>query len=275
MPLPVQCAVMFRIADKQVFGTVWAVETPYLLVTTRANIPPSSHARMQLELPINDEHDPFAATTVRGQVIVRNANSGSFQGGPNRYSVEIREMDYEDGLKFAQWAEKRQQESNTDPEQPTDVLLIGSRPVEPPEKDELPTEQSMVKPRIHTEAAVPRRRPTLPATPRVATRRIRTSDAEARFEPPGRIWLTWTRQSDFDADWHTGMSNGTLYLRCEGPKEGRRLTLLAALPNGARALFSATVTAARPGLVVLSVTMGQETRRLFSAAAERADFPRS
>lgn len=255
MAQSLQSAVTLILSKKRYFGTAWRIDGTQLLVTTRGEIPPGSHAQLEWEL---DGDDPLSFETVRADVVVQQARrGGDTLQGSRRYAVELRAMAHADQHRLGRWLEGRRTAADIDPELPTDVVLGGVNSL----VDEPVTERLVRPPELPRHA--PRVRPATVATARTTTRKVRLTRATVRVTP-GRLHLSWASWTDLEADWVSTLSRGSLYLRDVTAQPGDAFAIVAALPDGRRALLSGRVSARVRGVVFIEVSMGDQTRVLLA-----------
>lgn len=257
MPQAIQCAVTLHLPRKRVFGTAWRIDGTHLLVTSRGQIPPGSHAQLVWEL---DGDEPDDVCVIEADAIVRQARRpGEGLAGTHHYSVELKTMSIEHQHALGVWLEATRGSGEADPEQPTDMVLGGLLGV----VSEPPTEQ-VVRP-IEVGTGPRRTRPPGESPARVITRQVHLSRATSFLDTAGqRLHLDWLSWADVEADWVSTLSRGTLYLRGITGGVGDAFAIIATLPDGRKALLSGRVSACVRGVCLLEVSMGEQTRGILS-----------
>ena len=250
MSQPIQCAVRLVLPGRAVHGTAWSIAGRLVVVTTRALVPPGSHARLEMELTRRNDGEPNA---VLADVIVREATrTGNTRTGMRRYSVELRAMSYPHQLQLGSWLEQRHSSADAGLDEPTDLLLGGTRSLTPP-AHERPTELTPVA-SANTSA-------------RASTREIRAIRARVRFDAASqRLQLTWRHFADLHADWQSSLSCGVVYVSVPRLRVGEAVAIVAVLPDGRRALLSGRTATSVRGISVINVSIGHAAHALLSAS---------
>ncbi len=250
MTQSIQCAVRLELPGRVVHGTAWSIAGRRVVVTTRASVPPGSHAHLKMEITsgLNGE-----TSAVLSDVIVREApRTGDTRSGMRRYSVELRAMSYPHQLQLGRWLEQRGSPDDAGLEEPTDLLLGGTRSRQPPAL-ERPTERTRVA-SSHTFA-------------RASTRQIRANRARVDFDAGSfRLQLTWRHLDDLHADWLSSLSHGVLYVSEPRLRVGDAVAIIAVLPDGRRALLSGRTSTSVRGVAVIGVSIGHAAHALLSPA---------
>jgi hypothetical protein len=256
-----------------VYGTAWQVEGNQVLVTSRGEIPPDSHASLVWEL---DGDDPNRPEVVRADVVVRNARrDGESLPGTHHYVVELRAMSHRDQHLLGRWLESRQDASEGKPEHSTDMVFRDLRTDRRIVVDERPTDQ-FVQPRGLAVAAQ-RQRPRPASISKATTRRTRSAHAEITVSVAGdRVHLSWLTWEDLEADWVAMLSYGTLYVPGNAVAVGSSCVIIARLPDGRKALLSGRAVARVRRVTCIELSMGEQTRVLFTRrfAMARVQVPR-
>ena len=213
-------------------------------------MPPGSHARLEMELGTHDTSDH---NTVLADAIVRDAaRTGDTRTGLRRYSVELTAMSHADQRRFGRWLDLRRTSADAGLEEPTDLLLGGTRSLTPP-VHERPTELTPVCAGVAA---------------RVSTRQVRATRARVSYDRAAhRLQLAWRTLDDLHADWLCCLSHGVLYVQHHGLQRGDALAIVAILPDGRRTLLSGRTSTTVRGIAVIDVSIGHAAHALLAAPA--------
>ncbi|HCH64056.1 MAG: hypothetical protein CL927_20170 [Deltaproteobacteria bacterium] len=270
MSQALQGAIVLRLAGRRVFGTVWRVIGQEILVTSRDQIAPDSHAVLEWEL---ERAESSHMDVVRADVVVRHATGeGESIPGPFRYMIELRVMSLEHKNILSKWLAARQSSAEVDPDEPTEMVfrdlsltldtLLDDRPTDPPSD-----RWGMARP-----VSSRRTRPAVLSS--ISTRNVRSSRAVINVDGPGaRILLTWRSWSDLEADWVATLSYGALYVRPAALALGSTCVVVACMPDGRKALLSGRVGSRVRGVTCIALSMGEQTRMLFTQRFSTARSP--
>ena len=259
-----QSAVTLTLAQRRVYGTAWQIEGRQVLVTSRGEIPPDSHASLVWEL---DGDAPEAVCVVRSDVIVRCVREdGASLAGTHHYTVELRAMSHRDQRILGRWLERRRADYGSQPALPHDMVFGGVHTASEVLVDERPTDP-FVLPRGLVRAAT-RLRPQSAPSAEVATRKTRKARAEIDVSASGdRVHLRWPCWEDLEADWGAMLSYGTLYVPGSAVAVGSSCVVIACLPDGRKALLSGRAVARVRRVTCIELSMGEQTRLLFTRRA--------
>lgn len=279
-----QSAVTLGLASGRVYGTVWQIDGEELLVSCRADIAPDSHAMLEWEL---EGTNPSQVDVVRADVVVRHAREEDRPSMQmHHYRVELRVMSDAHRRTLHVWLAARQPASVEESDQSTDMVFRDLSWTLDALIDERPTDQSPapvrspVRTRPSKSPATLVRSSSEPDAPspvalsNISTRHVRGTRALADVDAvSSRVVLEWRSWGDLEADWVATLSYGVLYIPSTELAIDTTFVVIAHLPDGRKALLSGRVGPQVRGITCLELSMGEQTRALFTTRAASARVP--
>ena len=108
----------------------------------------------------------------------------------------------------------------------------------------------------------------------ISTRHVRGTRARVDVDAvSSRVILEWRSWSDLEADWVATLSYGVLYIPSADLAIDTRFVVIAHLPDGRKALLSGRVGPQVRGITCLELSMGEQTRGLFTTRVASARVP--